>query len=144
MKQVRDSVLRKFIDLAFKHTDNKVLAHLAVLQAIHESAWGHSELTKKNNNLFGIKGRGRSFKTKEHLDGKNHTVMAEFKAYYSWAESFKDYFRLLETSRHYTKVRKAKTVVNAIQAIHESPYATDPNYGAKLLILHNYLLRENK
>ena len=72
---------------SFKTTG--VPASVTVAQAILESDWGRSRLTRQGNNLFGIKALGGasgpagvvSLATWEHFDGSDVVVQAPFRAY---------------------------------------------------------------
>lgn len=77
-----------------------VPASLTIAQAILESGWGGSGLTAQANNLFGIKGSGPAGSvkmptTEYRPDGTSYQILANFRAYHSWAESIEDHSRLL-------------------------------------------------
>ena len=65
--QVKDGAIRGW-------EKYQILPSLTIAQACLESGFGTSELAKKGNNLFGIKGdyNGNSItiKTKEYINGK--------------------------------------------------------------------------
>ena len=69
----------------------KILASLTIAQAILESGWGLSGLTKRSNNLFGIKGKGVASKTFEYINGKRVDITDNFKAYPDWETSVADH-----------------------------------------------------
>ncbi|WP_332888805.1 glycoside hydrolase family 73 protein [Paenibacillus selenitireducens] len=75
-----------------------VPASLTIAQAILESSWGDSGLTRKGNALFGIKGSGPAgsglYKTKEFVNGKWIEIMAPFRHYHDWGESVDDHAKL--------------------------------------------------
>ncbi|MBS6063696.1 MAG: glucosaminidase domain-containing protein [Peptostreptococcaceae bacterium] len=117
-----------------------ILASLTISQAILESGWGGSGLTKKANALFGIKagtnwkGRVYNAQTKECYDGKTfETITAGFRAYNSWEESIADHTRLLTTASRYKKLIGETDYKRACKEIHAAGYATDPGYPAKLI-----------
>lgn len=127
-----------------------ILPSLSISQAVLESGWGESGLTKNANNLFGYKGTGTAgsveMPTKEwNAETKQYeTVLADFRAYNSWGESFDDYGKLLSTSSYYKDVMSNQTDwKTAVAKIDASPYATDPEYGAKLtdIIIKNELYK---
>ena len=74
-------------------------------QAGHETGWGRSEIRNKDGstsfNLFGIKaGKGWTGKvaevtTTEYINGVPRKVVAKFRAYDSYEDSFRDYARLI-------------------------------------------------
>ena len=135
-----DSIKPKAIEIFYK---TGILPSLSISQAVLESGDGKSGLTKNANNLFGYKGKGTAgsvtMATSEY-DAKTGTWRVEdaaFRAYNSIDESFDDYARLISTSSFYTKAAAAKDWKTAIFEIDASPYATDPNYAAKLAKIIN-------
>ena len=91
MSYTAESFLEKIKPLVIADMQaSGILASLTAAQAFIESGKGNSGLTQKANNLFGIKGtfNGESVKmqTKEYVNGKYETVMADFRKYPSWAE----------------------------------------------------------
>jgi hypothetical protein len=125
-----------------------VLASLTIAQAILESGWGESGLTKKANNLFGIKA-GTSWtgdkvvmSTQEFEGGRYITIDAAFRKYPSWADSISDHTKLL-TGKRYANLlwsKDYKTVCSLIQA---DGYATSPTYAQKLIkLIEQYKLYE--
>jgi len=111
----------------------QVPASLTIAQAILESNWGRSGLTKQNNNLFGIKGAGGNFKTKEFVNGKWITVTAGFRKYQTFEGSVKDHNEMLQRMPRYRKVIGEQDYRKACQEIWKAGYATDPTYPAKLI-----------
>ncbi len=127
---------------------SKILPSITIAQAVLESGWGQSGLTRKANNLFGVKtgrsmkGKGMMFPTKEFYGGKWVTIQAEFRAYPSTYESIVDHGTLLQLPR-YTKVRGEMDYKKAADAIWRAGYATDPNYPALLIrIIEQFKLYE--
>lgn len=121
-----------------------VPAALILAQAALESNYGKSA---PGNNFFGVKGTGPNggqyLWTTEVYGGKPQRVQAVFRKYISPADSFRDHARLISTSPYYANVMKvAKSGdINAIaKAIGDSPYATDPQYGQKILSM----MKKNK
>ena len=92
-------------------------------QAGHETGWGKSEIRHKDGsnsfNLFGIKatkgwsGKVAEITTTEYINGKPQKVTAKFRAYDSYAESFRDYARLIKESPRY---EKAESVASSARA----------------------------
>jgi hypothetical protein len=116
-----------------------VPAAVTIAQAIEESGWGQSELATKNNNLFGIKGTGPGGSdprpTREYHDGQWVTRITLFRVYNDIAESIDDHGRLLATSGYYKRAMAVREVPDAFAATLTGVYATDPEYGAKLISL---------
>lgn len=116
-----------------------VPASLTIAQAILESAWGESMLTRKGNNLFGIKGKGGTYPTKEVVGGVTITVDAQFRHYNSWAESIADHSRLLSTKRY--RGLLGQDYKTACKEVAKAGYATDPGYAKKLInLIEQYAL----
>lgn len=122
-----------------------VAASLTTAQAILESAWGKSELTKTGNALFGIKatkdwkGKTLTRKTTEYEDGKKVQVEAEFRAYDTWEDSVKDHSAFLKKYKRYAKVIGETDYKEACKAVAAAGYATDPEYAKKLIELNKEL-----
>ncbi|NVM75427.1 flagellar protein FlgJ [Duganella sp. SG902] len=112
-------------------------------QAALESGWGRREIKGRDgsnsNNLFGIKatadwkGRVVEATTTEYVNGKAQTKVERFRAYDSYADSFKDYARLLASNPRYEKVlASAGDASSFARGLQQAGYATDPNYATKL------------
>jgi len=102
---------------------------IVLAQAALETGYGRSA---PNYNLFGIKGKGSTQQTKEFVDGKMVRMPQEFRAYGSPEESFQDYAKLMSGKR-YEGVRSGGTLEEQIAALQKSGYATDPEYGQKIM-----------
>ncbi|WP_317204405.1 flagellar assembly peptidoglycan hydrolase FlgJ [Janthinobacterium sp.] len=112
-------------------------------QAALESGWGKREIKGRDgvasNNLFGIKagpewkGKVAEAVTTEYVNGVPKTRTEKFRAYDSYADSFKDYAKLLSSNKRYEKVlATAGDASSFAQGLQRAGYATDPNYAAKL------------
>jgi len=124
------------------HHADRILPSVTIAQAILESGWGKSTLTKKANALFGIKagkdwkGRVYSCSTQECYDGVNFTKeTACFRAYDSWAESIADHGAFLCGLTRYRSVVGETDYRAACIAMKAAGYATDPGYSQKLIRL---------
>ncbi|MED1790365.1 glycoside hydrolase family 73 protein [Brevibacillus laterosporus] len=127
----------------------RIPASLTIAQAILESAWGESGLTKKGNNLFGIKGTGPAgvcaMPTKENYNGQWTTITANFRAYNNWGESIADHSKLILNGTRDKPTRYHGVLgvdyKTACYAIHKGGYATDPGYPGKLIgLIEKYSL----
>jgi flagellar protein FlgJ len=112
-------------------------------QAALETGWGKREIRgadgSTSHNLFGIKATGNwtgktvEVATTEYVNGVAQKKMEKFRAYDSYADSFRDYASLLKNNPRYQNViangRDANAFAEGLQA---AGYATDPNYAAKL------------
>ena len=123
--------------------DSGIPAAFMLGQAGHETGWGAGQIRTQGGgnsfNLFGIKaGRGWSGKTAEvttteYIDGQPRKLVAKFRAYDSFEESFRDYARLINDNPRYEKARGQTHSAHAYAAeLQKAGYATDPQYAAKL------------
>jgi flagellar protein FlgJ len=112
-------------------------------QAALESGWGKREIRaidgSTSHNLFGIKatggwkGRVVEAVTTEYVNGVPQKRIEKFRAYDSYADSFRDYAKLLRDNPRYENVlANAQDVNGFAQGLQRAGYATDPNYAAKL------------
>jgi flagellar protein FlgJ len=112
-------------------------------QAALESGWGKHEIKGRDgvasHNLFGIKaganwtGKVAEAVTTEYVNGVPHTRVEKFRAYDSYADSFKDYAKLITGNKRYEQVlASAGDASSFAQGLQRAGYATDPNYAAKL------------
>ena len=137
-------------------------AAFMVAQAAHETGWGRKEIRHADgapsHNLFGIKA-GAGWKgpvaevtTTEYVGGQPRKVVAKFRAYGSYAESFADYARLMKDSPRYQGVvaqvagaagagRGAEAAAGFAAGLQRAGYATDPAYADKLSRVINTTLR---
>ena len=148
-------------------------ATFMVAQAAHETGWGRKEIRHADGspsfNLFGIKagshwkGPVAEVTTTEFIGGKAQKVVAKFRAYGSYAESFADYGRLMKDSPRYQAVVNgaaggaravagtgaavaavatvADRAASFAQGLQKAGYATDPAYADKLTRVINTTLR---
>ncbi len=127
-------------------------AAFMLAQAAHESGWGGREIQKADgtsaHNLFGIKagagwkGATTEVATTEYIDGEAKRVVAKFRAYASYEESFRDYAKLLKDSPRYSGVlASAGSAHDFAHGLQKAGYATDPAYADKLGRVINTTLR---
>ncbi len=127
-------------------------ATFMVAQAAHESGWGRHEIRNADgssaHNLFGIKagagwtGKVAQVTTTEVIDGQPRKVVAKFRAYDSYDESFRDYAQLMKNSPRYAEVVAAGNNAQGFaQGLQRAGYATDPAYADKLTRVINTTLR---
>jgi len=121
-------------------------------QAALESGWGKREIKhadgSASHNLFGIKaganwtGKVVNAVTTEYVNGVPQTRVEKFRAYDSYADSFKDYAKLITTNPRYEKVlASAGDAASFAHGLQKAGYATDPHYATKLsrIISHSLL-----
>ena len=103
-----------------------------------ESGGGTSQLATKHNNLFGQKGAGVSYNTKEDYGNGMVTVKDDFMSFGSPQESV-NYLvdRWYKDFGKYKGVNNAGSAAEAANMLKQQGYATDPNYVNKLLDIRN-------
>ncbi len=113
-------------------------------QAALETGWGKREIRNADgstsHNLFGIKaGPALERQDRRRSPPPNTSTawpqkkMEKFRAYDSYADSFKDYASLLKNNPRYENVlANGKDAAGFAQGLQAAGYATDPNYAAKL------------
>ena len=120
-----------------------VPAQLIMAQAALESGWGRREIRAEDGspsyNLFGIKA-DKSWKgpvaettTTEYVNGVAQKTRASFRAYGSYDEAFSDYAKFLVTNPRYANVLANRDPAEAAHGLQRAGYATDPDYGGKLV-----------
>jgi flagellar protein FlgJ len=123
--------------------ESGIPASYMIGQAGHETGWGKSEIRHRDGsnafNLFGIKatpgwkGKVAEVVTTEYIDGVPRKLVAKFRAYDSYADSFRDYARLVGNSPRYEgAMQQISTVQGFASGLQKGGYATDPQYAAKL------------
>lgn len=128
----------------------KVPASVAIAQAILESGWGGSRLTREANSFFGIKCHRKQsphqngcheIETREYdAAGEPHLEMARFRSYATPADSFLDHGHFLRNTKRYRAAFKhSDNPERFIHEVHKAGYATDPNYAHMIIsIIHKY------
>ena len=153
VKPSQEEFLRMHTEAAAgAEAETGIPATFMVAQAAHESGWGKREIRNADgtsaHNLFGIKagaswtGKTASVMTTEVVDGQPRKVMAKFRAYASYDESFRDYAQLMKNNPRYAKVVSAGNSAQGFaQGLQRAGYATDPAYADKLTRVINTTLR---
>jgi flagellar protein FlgJ len=112
-------------------------------QAALETGWGKKEIKGSDgtpsNNLFGIKATGSwngkvvSTLTTEYINGEKQLKVEKFRAYDSYADSFKDFANLITSNPRFNNVLNNLSNANGYaDAMAKAGYATDPDYAKKL------------
>lgn len=141
--QVEQFVLRMLPAAQRASQKSGVPAQLIMAQAALESGWGRREVRAKDGgasyNLFGIKA-DRSWKgpvveatTTEYVNGVAQKTQATFRVYGSYEEAFADHTRFLLGNPRYANVLATRDATEAAHALQRAGYATDPQYGGKLV-----------
>lgn len=148
--------VREFQDRMEAHAqaasrESGIPARFMLGQAALETGWGKREIRNadgtSSHNLFGIKadsnwkGRVALSVTTEYVDGAPQTRIEKFRAYDSYADSFRDYARMISTNPRYERAMAATGDAAAFAAsLQQAGYATDPFYAAKLSRIINHTL----
>lgn len=142
--------LKPYADEVSRETG--IPAKFMLAQAALETGWGQKEIVmadgKSSHNLFGIKA-GRSWggkvansMTTEFENGVAVKRNEPFRAYNSYAESFKDYANLISANPRYSQVMaNSSDPVGFAQGLQAAGYATDPQYAAKLASIIQHSLQ---
>lgn len=112
-------------------------------QAALETGWGKKEIKAADGtpsfNLFGIKanpswtGKVVNATTTEFVNGVMQTSVEKFRAYDSYADSFRDFASMISSSPRFKGVMsQLDAPASYASAIANSGYATDPQYAKKL------------
>ena len=114
-----------------------------VSQAALETGWGkfmmNSTDGKPSYNLFGIKADSRwdgevvSVQTTEYRDGVVQKERANFRAYDSLQQGFKDYVSFIKSSPRYSDALNSRgNAAEYLNNLQQGGYATDPAYANKI------------
>lgn len=123
-----------------------VPASVSIAQAILESGWGQSGLTRSGNAYFGIKCTAQrsphqagctSMPTREVINGRSIMIVDGFRTYATGADSFRDHGHFLRVNSRYAPAFQTKSADDFARAIARAGYATDPNYANALIRLMN-------
>lgn len=111
---------------------HRVPPSVTLAQAILESGWGRSGLTRDYHNLFGVKA-GRSSQrvrlaSHEHMRGRLRPSRQTFRRYESKAQSIWDHAELLGSDRRYAHARGKWTDWREFLAAIAPRYASSPTY----------------
>ncbi|MBE5825256.1 MAG: hypothetical protein E7307_01330 [Butyrivibrio sp.] len=120
------------------YSDYGILPSLTIAQAIIESNWGKSGLSRDCHNYFGMKWSKdcgcdfKEYKTKEQKrDGSYITIAARFRKYPSVAEGIKGYYQFLQYKR-YQNLRGVTDFGKACDLIRQDGWATALKYSENL------------
>jgi uncharacterized protein YraI len=123
----------------------RVPASVSIAQAILESGWGRSTLTRDDHNYFGKKCFGgpgevamgcRDYGTHECSGKDCWSTRADFRAYRNATDSYVDHGRqLTELDRYAEAMNHTDDPDLFAREVHKAGYATDPGYADKLINL---------
>lgn len=128
----QEAFAERFTDVALEVSRQTGVSPEVVLgQTALETGWG---MSAPQNNMFGIKGRGQTVTTQEHVPGKGYvTVKDSFRSYADPRESFRDYANVTIRGRPMSDIVKpGMSIEQQARAIKAAGYATDPLYAKSL------------
>lgn len=115
----------------------KVPASITLAQGLLETGGGQSRLADQANNHFGIKCKGESEwpSSKPRIYHDDDAKGECFRKYPSVEESYRDHSKFLAERPYYTALFKLSMTdyKNWAHGLKKSGYATDPQYGPKLI-----------
>lgn len=132
--------MRPYAEAASRETG--IPADFMLAQAALETGWGKRQMQQPDgspsHNLFGIKANGWQGKTvdamtSEFENGRMVRKVERFRAYASYADSFKDYARFISDNPRYREVMNTQDAAAFAYGLQRAGYATDPAYGDKLV-----------
>lgn len=139
---------QEFVDKLWPHAveaskELGIPAHFLLGQAALESGWGKRTIRGEDGqdslNLFGIKAGAKwaggvaAAATTEYVNGVPQARREDFRAYGSYADSFRDYAALLRSNPRYQGVLGQDVdAAGFARAMQQAGYATDPMYASKL------------
>ena len=139
----RDAFIAQIGDAArASQTLTGVPASVTVAQAILESDWGDSVLSRQANNYFGIKAMGQVgndgavwLRTMEYdAHGSAYYTLAPFRAYKTLVDGVTDHSQLFVRLPLYrAAMQAAATPDEFARRITAAGYSTDPAYATKLI-----------
>jgi flagellum-specific peptidoglycan hydrolase FlgJ len=148
---------RQFLDAATAQAvkANHPFPQMTACEAALESSWGHSELARDANNLFGMKQHSHpicgtmTLPTREWegsaVDGHWVTVSANWVKYSDWRACFCDRLATLERLAnkypHYAAALKATDAKTYIDEVSKS-WSTDPDRAKKVFSIYQDYLQE--
>jgi len=137
--------VRPYAEAASRETG--IPAHFMIAQAALETGWGKYQLRnaegEPSRNLFNIKagsswqGETVAVAATEYVDGRPVTESSRFRAYGSYADSFRDYARLISSNPRYSQVLNQQDAEGFARELQSAGYATDPAYADKLTRIIN-------
>lgn len=120
------------------YREYEIFPSITIAQAILESGWGESELTKNSNNLFGIKADSSwNGEYVEAITSENYNdkIKAKFRKYKSLESSIEDHAKFLVENKRYEKngVFKSKNYKQQAKALQDAGYSTKKNEEGELV-----------
>ena len=128
MKEVAPVIVRVATEKGYKYPS------AIIAQAICESGWGDSKLSRNYFNFFGMKcgsswkGKYTDMRTKEeYKKGTLTSISAKFRAYDSIEDGIRGYFDFISMKR-YANLKNATSAHEYIEMLKADGYATSSTY----------------
>ncbi|MEQ8174648.1 MAG: glucosaminidase domain-containing protein [Syntrophomonadaceae bacterium] len=148
-KEFISEVMKKAVNIQLQHN---LPAAAITAQACLETGYGEKVCTdihtgQYSYNLFNIKGEGPAGSVlvidTEYHRGVKKRVLARFRAYHDFDESYDDYVRLMSQERYAPCRAAGGDPDEYARQLYACGYAADPNYARDLIkIMDMYGLRE--
>jgi hypothetical protein len=106
---------------------HKVPPSVTLGQAIIESGWGRSRMARVDHNLFGVKGGGRTVRSREFRNGRWTTIHAAYRRYPDVDAAIAHHAELMN-GRHFRFARPLWTDWDAYLRAIAPKYASSPRY----------------
>lgn len=140
------SYIEKFKDEAIHIMHQTgIPASIVLAAAMHESACGNSNIARKLNNQFGVKGSGTNVYYKH-----KKKVVSHYKKYGSIMDSFEDFARIMTDRKQFSHLAQQLTHYDYIgwaKGIQHSGYCSSRKWASQVMtIIQKYrldLLDEN-
>jgi lysozyme len=127
-KDHRGRFLRMVLPKAMRSgREHQVPPSVTVAQAIVESGWGRSSLTRRHNNLFGVKGGAVKLRTREFRGGKWRRTSASYRSYPSIDESIAHHAEIMN-GPHFRRFQPLWADWRAYLRAIAPKYASSPTY----------------
>lgn len=129
-KDHRGHFLRMVLPKAMRSgREHQVPPSVTVAQAIVESGWGRSSLTRRHNNLFGVKGGAVKLRTREFRGGKWRRTSASYRSYPSIDDSIAHHAEIMN-GPHFRRFQPLWADWRAYLRAIAPKYASSPTYVA--------------
>jgi len=129
------SYIEKFKDNAVRIMhESGVPASIILAAAMHESANGNSNIAKKLNNQFGVKGYDPHF----YYNNNNKKVKTYYRRYDSVMDSFQDFARIMTERKQFSHLSETLTHYDYTawaKGIQRSGYCSSHKWASQVLAI---------
>lgn len=144
VKDKKKEYIRRFGRIAqIEQQKYRIPASITIAQGILESGAGESRLATQNNNHFGIKCFSKSCKKGHCSNHEDDSHKDFFRIYNSAWQSYRAHSLFLQKDRYKHLKRHGNNYEAWAHGLKQAGYATDPQYGYKLIrLIEQYSLYE--